>query len=176
MTRIDQALLFPVAFLTAISIDYLRIRFKSWQNVLIGFTLAALIIEFSMISMLTTSKESWRLRLSTLELSLPKDLPKNKVLFFAPKSGSFATDELDAMWVSMLYGFKTMNGYSGVLPPGVEYNLEDQKDCAVTSKRILEYLKFIKQSGNKDRYRLLVSRIVPIGFEHCNSISLTTSQ
>ncbi len=173
MTRIDQALLFPVAFLTAISIDYLKEKLGPWLNLIMVFVVAILIFEFRMISMLTSSKESWRQRLSVLELSLPQDLTKDRVLFFAPKSGSFAADELDAMWISMLHGFKTMNGYSGVLPPGVEYNLDDQKDCTVISKRILEYLKFIKQSGNADEYHLMAARIVPIGFKHCDSISMS---
>ncbi|MCC4117944.1 hypothetical protein LLG90_21550 [Aromatoleum toluclasticum] len=175
MTRLDQALVFPVAYLAVITIDDLRARFAWGVKAIIVLILPLLIFEFGMTTMGTSTKESWRERISTLDGIVPADLPGSPVLFFSQQSGPFFADELDSMWVSLKHGAKTMNGYSGISPPGPGYDDQYGKDCSVVPRRVLSYLEFAHQSGNVEAYRALMSRIVPVGFDNCDPAWLNTS-
>ncbi|NVK01960.1 MAG: hypothetical protein HWE12_10495 [Oceanospirillaceae bacterium] len=167
MTRLDQAFLFPVAYLAVIGLDYFRNRYSWATKSILIFVLPMLIVEAAMTTMGTSTKDSWRQRFSTLDAIVPKELPDNSILFFAQRSGPPYADELDAMWVSMKLNKETLNGYSGLLPP--EYDYEYGSDCAQIPKRVLSYLKFSNQSDNIAVYRDLMSRIVPLGFTNCDS-------
>jgi hypothetical protein len=112
-----------------------------------------------------SSKEEWRSRLARKESLLPDDLSQDSVVFFGQDKGPFYGDELDAMWVAMKYGLKTVNGYSGLYPP--DYALKYGSDCAEMPRRILSYLRFTGQGNNLDDYRGLVKHITPIGFSDC---------
>lgn len=166
MTRLDQVLLFPVAYLAAIAIDNFKERYSWGTKAILVLILPLLIAEAAMTSMQTSTKDSWRQRFSKLAAVAPKNLPANSILFFAQRSRSPFADEQDAMWVSLRLDKKTMNGYSGLLPP--EYDYEFGSDCAQLPKRVLSYLKFSHQSENIAAYRELMSRIVPVGFNNCD--------
>ena len=168
MTRLDQAILFPIAYLSMVAVDYLKLRFSWGATVILMFVLPLLIFEFSMVSMAMSPKASWRQRLKDLESITPPNFPRDGVFFFAQRFGPFYADELDAMWASLAYGVKTMNGYSGIFPPGSGYELEYGADCSVIPRRVLSYLSFNHQLGDSEAYRALMSRIVPIGFEGCD--------
>jgi hypothetical protein len=171
MSRLDQAFLFPIAYLSVVAIDSFRARYLWGTKAILILILPLLIAEASLTSMPTSSKDSWRQRFSTLDSDVPKNLHGNSVLFFAQRSGP-PFDELDAMWVSLRHEKKTINGYSGLLPPDFDY--EFGSDCAEVPKRVLSYLNFKQQSQNIIIYRELMSRIVPIGFNHCNPEWLDT--
>jgi len=166
MTRIDQAFLFPVAYLAVVAIDNFRNRNLSVFKAISFLVVLLIIAEAAMTTMHSSSKDSWRQRTSTLDAVVPKNLSHDTILFFAQRSGPWYADELDAMWVSMHHGNKTINGYSGLFPPGYEIGSSD--GCAQLPKRILAYLRFSNQSDNHVAYRDLMSRTVPIGFKNCD--------
>lgn len=171
MTRLDQAFLFPVAYLAAISVDKLKLKYLWGCKAVFVLILPLLITEASMTSMSVSSKESWRLRSSVLEAIVPENLSDNSILFFAQRSGPPFADELDAMWASLRNGKKTMNGYSGLFPP--DYDYEFGGDCSQIPRRVLSYLRFSNQSDDVIAYREFMSRIVPIGFHNCDAEWLT---
>lgn len=171
MTRLDQAFLFPVAYLAAISVDKLKLKFQWGGKAVFVLILPLLITEASMTSMSVSSKESWRLRSSVLEAVVPENLSDNSILFFAQRSGPPYADELDAMWASLRNGKKTMNGYSGLFPP--DYDYEFGGDCSQIPRRVLSYLRFSNQSDDVIAYREFISRIVPMGFHNCDVDWLT---
>ena len=168
MTRLDQAFLFPIAYLAVVAVDYFRTQFTWGLKAVLVLILPLLIFESGMTSMGTSLKQAWRQRLHALESVFPKDLPTDAILFFAQRSGPFYADELDAMWVSHAHGVKTMNGYSGIYPPGPGYEIDYGRDCSVIPKRVVSYLEFTQKSNNTQAYRALMARIVPIGFEGCD--------
>lgn len=168
MTRLDQAILFPIAYFAGVAVDYLKANFSLGVKTVLVLILPLLIFEFSMTSMYTSSKATWRQRIKDVEKNTPSNVSRDGVFFYAQRSGPFYADELDAMWVSLAHGVKTMNGYSGIFPPGSGYELEYGTDCSVIPKRVLSYLSFNQQSGDSEAYRALMSRIVPIGFEDCD--------
>jgi len=173
MTRLDQAILFPIAYLSAIAIDKLRHCYMRLGQVVAALILPLLILEAGMISPPSSTKDSWRERFAVLNDAIPEHAVEGSVLFFAQDGNSpeFA-DELDAMWVSLVRGFKTMNGYSGLYPPGYDYSYGN--DCSQIFKRILSYVDFSKQLENTDDYHKLVSHVIPIGFTNCNPDWLQT--
>jgi hypothetical protein len=167
MTRLDQAFLFPVAYLAVIGVDNFRKRFQWGTKAVLVLVLPMLIAEAAMTSMSSSTKDSWRQRLSTLNAVVPRDLPDDSILFFAQRSGPAHADELDAMWISMKHNQATLNGYSGLFPP--EYDFEYGSDCAQIPRRVLSYLRFSGQTDNNSVYRELMNRIIPIGFQNCEA-------
>lgn len=166
LTRLDQAFLFPVAYLAAISVDKLKPRYPWGGKAVFVLIVPLFIAEAAMTSMGVSSKESWRQRPSVLDSVVPENLPDDSILFFAQRSGPPFADELDAMWVSLRHGKKTMNGYSGSFP--ADYAYEFGNDCSQIPKRVLSYLRFSNQSDDVVAYRELMSRIVPVGFHNCD--------
>jgi hypothetical protein len=173
ISRLDQAFLFPVAYLTVIALDTLQERFKWGAKAIFLLVLPLLIFEAGMTVMSASTKDSWRQRLTSPGVVVPNNLPDNAILFFAQHSGPVYADEIDAMWVSLKYHKSTMNGYSGNYPPGYDYDYGS--DCAEVPKRVLSYLRFSNQIGNIDLYRELMSRIVPVGFINCDPSWLETA-
>lgn len=172
VSRLDQAFLFPIAFLVAVSIDFLIKNFKNGLNYIFILIIPLLVAESALSGMGTSSKTSWQERTIKLNHELPDNLDKNSILFFSQHLGPPYADELDAMWVSLLNGNKTLNGYSGLYPPGFTYSYG--KDCSEIPRRVLSYLNFIQQADNVDAYRQLMKQIVPIGFINCNDNFITT--
>ena len=172
MTRIDQALLFPVAYLAAITIDEIRIRFNWGSKAICVLILPLLIFEAGMSTMYTSSKDSWRQRSLKLKTALPGDISADTILFFSQRQGPPVADELDVMWLSLMHQKKTMNGYSGSHPP--EYSHQFDSDCAQVPRRILAYLNFTDQAEDMVVYRQLMSRVRPVGFINCDSAWLLT--
>jgi hypothetical protein len=166
MTRIDQAFLFPAAYFAAVAIDNFRIRYRQGTKVVLVLILPALIAEAAMTSMHSSVKDSWRQRFSTLNASVPVNLPDNSILFFAQRQGPPFADDLDAMWVSLHHRKKTLNGYSGFWPPNYDY--EFGSDCAQIPRRAVSYLEFSRELGELITYRELMSRVVPVGFKNCD--------
>ena len=166
VTRLDQALLFPIAYFVAIGIDYLCKRFTGHTILIACLALPLLLIEMAMITMPTSLKETWRQRVAHSDQRVPLKLPKDAVIFIAQDEGPFYAAEIDAMWVALNRGVKTLNGYSGIAPPG--FNLEFGKDCLELSNRIWSYFKFSKSPPTVREYQNFISRIIPIGFDNCD--------
>jgi len=166
MSRLDLALLFAIAYFASITVDCVCSRYSWGFKALAIVVLPLLLLEFSMTSMYTSNKDDWRLRLSQAEKQMPTNLPKDAIVFLAQKGDLPYANELDAMWVSLNNRIKTLNGYSGLLPPG--YNLDFGTDCIEMPNRILSYLHFLNLLQDEKKYKEISSRIVPLGFNNCD--------
>jgi len=166
MSRIILVFLFPVAFLSAIAVDKLRVQAYWGRIILFVVLIPALVFEFSALSLMSSPKAVWRDRVIAADSALPNNLPQHAILFFAQGKGPFYADEIDAMWVGLMRGIPVLNGYSGVFPP--DYLLEYDNDCTELPRRIQSYLNFSGQKENAEAYLKLMKRIVPIGFIGCN--------
>ena len=165
MCRLDQALLFPLAYLCGVGVDELRTRRRWAPQLILMAALPALIFEFSDVSMSFSSKQEWVDRLALEDHAVPAGLPRTAILLFAQK-GPYPYSDIDAMWVAMDRGLKTMNGYSGLLPPGE--SLEFGDDCAEAPRRVDAYLAFNRQPNDAEQYRRLINRVVPVGLKFCD--------
>jgi hypothetical protein len=166
VTRIDQAMLFPLGYLAMLGIN--KIETKKNGLKLIYFVIIPLILfECSFVGMSTSLKSEWRDRIVKIGNLLPGNIQKDKVVFFALRGGAFYADEIDVMWFSLINQLKTVNGYSGVSPPN--YSSEYGEECSELPRRVLSYLKFSGNEGNIDKYHDLIKKIVPIGFVGCDS-------
>lgn len=171
MTRLDQALLFPLAYLVVMAIDYIRQNWH-WGNVLVIWVILPLmLLEFAATSMYVSNKSEWRDRLARIKATVPHGIKPDSILFFAQRQGPSYADELDAMWISLQLGLKTLNGYSGFSPPG--YNSEYGKNCVELPKRVTSFMSFAAISGDEKSYRELMKKIVPVGFEGCDPAWMT---
>jgi hypothetical protein len=165
VSRIILVLLFPIAFICSLSIQYLIDKKSIVANFLV-FIMLIVVVSESISSNIYVAfpKEEWRSRLRAQERRLPKDLPPDAILFFSQISSAPHIDELDAMWVSMANSKPTLNGYSGNFPSGYQFNFGSS--CLEVSRRVLAYLTFTKQLDER-RYSEFMRRVVPIGFDGC---------
>ena len=167
ITRLDQAILFPIAYIAALGIDHLRARRAWWEKPIVVLILPILLFEMSMTAMSTSPKQIWRQRISEAEQILPKDMPEDAIIFIAQKTEPFYAAELDAMWVAINHRVKTLNGYSGLLPPG--YTLKYGKNCAEWPHRVAAYVGFAKSPEPDTAYQKIMSQTIPLGFEGCEA-------
>ncbi len=165
MTRIDMVLLFPVAFLAGVALDRMRARWPGKAQRITAVLLVLMVIEFSATSPNSSSKGEWRQRVALLDARFPERLPTDPIVFFAQETPPWQAAELDAMWVALDHGVLTMNGYSGMSPPGFELV---GYDCSEVPHRVLAFLRLSGRSGDEQAYRDLMQRIVPVGFEDCD--------
>jgi hypothetical protein len=167
MTRISLVLLFPIAYLGAVAVDFIpkKLTFVKYALIL------GVIFEFSTVRINSSTIEEWRKHKAIAMAGVPEDLPASSILFFAQHpSQSIPNQELDAMWAALSLGFPTLNGYSGNIPPG--YTREYGKDCVEISRRLKSYVIF-SGSANPDKdYRDLIKRVVPIGFNGCDFVTI----
>lgn len=171
MTRLDQVLLFPMTYLVVQAIDYARDKWRWGGRLVVLVILPLMLLEFAATSMYVSNKNEWRDRLSLIEASVPQGVNPDSMLFFAQRQGPYFADELDAMWVSLRHGVKTLNGYSGFSPPG--YTSEYGRDCAELPRRVTSFMSFAKKSDDENAYRELMKTIVPVGFEGCDPLWVT---
>ncbi|WP_454904893.1 hypothetical protein [Variovorax gossypii] len=164
MSRIDLAILFPVAYLSALAVDELSVSRK--RRLAVGALLfSLLVLESSSTKMDVSFKSEWRLRLVQADARIQQPLQSDSIIFMAQETSTFFVDELDAMWVALHRRVKTLNGYTGGLPPG--FAVEYGRDCSELPRRVLSYLIFKRDSENIRLYQNLMSRVVPIGFLGC---------
>lgn len=165
VTRLDLALLFPIAFFSALAVDKIKALDKPVFSIALAVMILVMIGEMSATSPYVSTKAEWRERLALKQHELPKKLPENAILFFSQTRGPWYADELDSMWVALQKNVSTLNGYSGFLPPG--YSIQFTDDCNELPRRIISYLQFSKNEDNPKAYNDLANRIIPIGFDHC---------
>lgn len=179
MTRLDQVLLFPVAYLSVLSLDILlnNKKFVLGGRILFLLFFAFIAYEFSNVSMPKSSKSVWQERLANAELKLINhgQLNPDSILFLAQeKNHPFYVSEIDAMLVSLKKNIKTLNGYSGNLPSSM-HNLSFGKNCSEAKRRIYAYLYFLKKENDKEFFESLIKRIEPIGFSSCDFYQYSSS-
>jgi hypothetical protein len=163
ITRIVLVMLLPVAYLSAFGVDLIPRKLDYLKYLII----ICLIFEFSTVHVNSSSLEGWRERVSASMQLTPKNLPDSSILFFAQHPGRSNPDqELDAMWVALILGLPTLNGYSGNTPP--RFNENFGNDCIEASHRIESYVIFEKSTHPSEDFGLIARRVVPIGFDGCD--------
>jgi hypothetical protein len=166
MSRIDQAMLFPLGYLAMTAVNKIETKPNGLKFIWLAI-IPLMLIEFSFVNMPTSPKSDWRARILNLEQILPRDIPKDNAVFFGPRGGPFYADEIDVMWVSLTNHVKTMNGYSGIYPP--HYSIEYGVACSEIPKRVEAYVKFSGTEERADKYEELMQKVIPIGFVGCDS-------
>lgn len=167
VTRVILVMLFPVAVLSAFTITNLSsLKATRINTGFISWAIAVLIIvESSWVHHNTFPKEASLKRLEEIKKVLPVDLPQDPILFVADKPGEHDyLNEVDGMLVAQELGWKTINGYSGTIPPGYVA----ASDCSSAAKRVLGFLDFTGLL-NERRYLDLMNRLVLVGFNDCKS-------
>lgn len=160
--RIELVLLLPIAYFCAYALNNWR------QGFFTRILLLLLLLEMVWVDPPTSYKSEWQARISAKENKLPKELAPDTIIFFSQaddREDSYF-DEIDAMWLAMTKGLKTMNGYSGSRPPGVSETYGT--NCAEAVQRVLNY-QDLTGDPSPDRYQKLMKRILLIGFEHCDA-------
>jgi hypothetical protein len=171
VSRVMLILLFPIAFLCCFSFQNLLDIKGLLIRVFLVFLVAGVFAEcISSQTSLAFPKKEWRDRLKNADRGVPKDLPTDAILFFSQKADAPHVAELDAMWVSMMHAKPTLNGYSGNFPTGYKYDFG--VDCLEIPRRIEAYLSFTGQL-NESNYKNLLKRVIPIGFDNCESGSFS---
>ena len=171
MTRFDQVILFPIAVLAMIAIDYLRQRVGIRPTFAISCALISLCIaEMMNYNPGTSAKSEWRDRSVAVEAffldKFPEGVSPEAVIFIAQRDGPFYADELDAMWLGLRRGVATMNGYTGNLPPGASWSFGS--DCYEIAKRIVGYQRLFPSETSDQDYKTMAAAVVPVGFDTCN--------
>lgn len=166
MSRIDQAMLFPLGYLAMTAVNKIETKLNGLKFIWLAI-IPLMLIEFSFVNIPTSPKSDWRARILKLEKFLPRDIPKDNIVIFAPREGPFYADELDVMWVSLTNRMKTMNGYSGINPPN--YSIDYGVACSEIPKRVEAYVKFSGTEERADMYEELIQKVIPIGFVGCHS-------
>lgn len=159
-------LLFPIAVLCSLTIEYLVQKKSRFYRALIFLLFAGLLAEIVAVSTFSAmSKNEWRVRLIEQEKIFPKGTDHDSILFFSQKSGDTPwAAELDAMWIALLHSRSTLNGYSGNFPGG--FQMEFGVNCLEMPRRVLAYLSFIKKM-DQQHYLDLMRRVKPVGFNNC---------
>lgn len=165
LTRIDQVLLVPLAFFSMITIDYLLQRKNIWRLFLIVAFLIVMTVEFASVRMPKSEKAEWIARFDAANHRIPQIPTTAQAVFVAkPPSEPWFAHEIDVMWVSLMRGVKTFNGYSGFVPPG--YSLDYGSDCAEFQRRLQGYKDF--ETRNQARNAGFESdEVFLFGFTNC---------
>ncbi|MBK8973268.1 MAG: hypothetical protein IPM37_18655 [Hahellaceae bacterium] len=166
ITRIDLVFLVPLAAFAALATE----RLLNWRvvgpRVLFIVILPLMLMEMAASTPLTSAKQDWQNRLDNEISRIPPNLDAGAVLFFSQASGPWFADEIDAMWASLLTGHKTLNGYSGLFPPG--YNPEFGQRCSELPARISSFQRIIVPSNPAETsYARQIEDVTPIGFTDC---------
>jgi len=164
LTRWDQVLLFPIAYIAAVGIAVLE---KSRRSALRSVAILAVVLImcewFIAPYQIKSTKKEWRDRIVAIDKTLPLQIDPDSVLFIAQTRGPFFADELDAMWAASKRNIKTLNGYSGNFPEGfsIEYGIK----CFEVEKRLEAYGKFYSKHNLDIAPDTIRKRLLLIGFD-----------
>lgn len=163
VSRISFVMLFFVGYLAAVAAD----RITKHSNSIIYALLILLLVEFSLVKVNASPISEWRSRIALYQGKLPADLPADPVLIFAQRGNQFnVVEEIDAMWIALINGYSTMNGYSGFSPQAYGGKYGDK--CINIEERIDSYLAVVKTADLGRVKEDLMRRLVPIEFVDCN--------
>ena len=129
VTRVILVIMLPLAAVFGMMVDELVIPGAPWHpRSLLAIALSwFLVVECSMIYHYSSLPGDWNGRLEALEAKLPKHLPQGAVLAIktqAPEPGNLQMlglqlkQQSDADVAAVTLGIRTLNGYSGNIPPG----------------------------------------------------------
>jgi hypothetical protein len=162
VSRISLVMLFFIGYLAAVATD----RITKLSNSVIYAILILLILEFSLIKVNASPISEWRSRIALYQDKLPADLPVDPILIFAQRGNQFnVVEEIDAMWIALINGYSTMNGYSGFSLQAYGGGYGDK--CINIQERIDFYYKITKSVELFGARKDWTGRIVPIDFSDC---------
>lgn len=166
VSRIGLFFLFPAALFLAAAIDIVKSeKYLVFGNKFIATVVLILVIDVCSVRAPTSSKLEWSERILSERLRLPETIPENSILFISQRSLYFEKEELDAMLVAQEKNLPTLNGHSGAIPHHFHASYGD--DCAEYPRRIILYLDFVGERQNKEAYKQLAQRVLPVGFTEC---------
>jgi len=170
ISRIQLVLMWPEAVLTASALD-LIIQKPGWLlNKLLPYLLVSLmIVESTLFQHVTFSKSDAQARLDRINKNIPAIVPENPILIINGNQDPAYMTEIDDMLVAQELGWPILNGYSGITPHG----FGGTQFCSAFPKRILFYIDDVNMRAiskkTKDFYLGIAHRVVPIGFQDCQS-------
>ncbi len=167
MARVVLIMIFPASVLIALGVEQLR-RIGKGGHLVAWCILIALTLEAGAVQIPASNKAEWDSREAmTLSKLGPVMLQPSDVIFLAQSTEWWLT-ELDAMWAAQQAGAKTMNGYSGFLPPGSTWQFGS--DVNEAENRFIKGREVIMKLGiplDLERYQLRC-----VGFSSdCSSLS-----
>ena len=165
MARIILIMILPITLCIAYTVDRFLEACSKWSVVGSSVILVLFGLEVNALNFPTSTKVSWEERLKEVQVATA-DISKGEVIFLA-QSSKYPPyiSELDAMWASILGGFKTMNGYSGFLPPQASYQYANS--CTELKNRLLSGVKYAEKIGTLTRSEVFNQEIKTIGFSDC---------
>ena len=124
VSRIVLVMLVPVALLVAFAADrLLRTCSSGYARVLIGLALIVLVTcETVNTNHLHVPRQQWLNRQLGLSSAITAPLPPGSILFVTQdKDDPFFMTEIDAVIYAQDHNLRTLNGYSGNVPPGYQF-------------------------------------------------------
>jgi hypothetical protein len=173
VSRIIVILLFPMGCLFAASLDTIAAAsYGRWVKLAsVGAIALGSIIEASAAPHVSLSKEALRARLAEVRAKLPEHHVAEPILVVGPDSHEPTPyprlvesymREMDGMVVAQDLGWRTLNGYSGNLPPGHE-NLGL---CSEITRDLVEGINFLHRPI-EPTYREFADDIVAVDYPNC---------
>lgn len=165
MARIILIMILPMTLCIAYVVDRILVVHVKLGIVASCVILVLFGLEVNALSFPTSTKASWEGRLKAIQVATA-DVSKGEVFFLAQSSNCPPhISELDAMWASILGGFKSINGYSGFLPPQASYQYGNS--CTELKNRLWSGAKYAVKTGTLTRSEVLNQEIKTIGFPDC---------
>lgn len=172
VARIILVMMFPMAILFGLLIDDLiaEIGFRRGGHALAILLSAFLIAECSLINHLSSNPGVWRERAEALKARMPKKLPGHAVLAVSVGGASGMAQigkQVDAIIVATSLGIRTLNGYSGNLPPTWKL----LTTCRDVADDVRAGQRFRAQRGFPP-LQIEAPNIITIGFGSCDLTGL----
>jgi hypothetical protein len=165
VARVELVLLFPIAYFSSVSIDYIFNRNGKIGKLFAVLLIAITIFELAYAELSLSPKEQWRSRILEKTTLISPEIPRDAILFFPQYTQYF--DYIEAMLIYQNIGLKTLNGYSGGSPKSMTTIFGN--DCGEVLERINGFIAYSGQI-NKN-INSFVSRIVPTGFDNCSFLN-----
>lgn len=121
VARIDLLMVLPLAILCAVLIDQLRQSPKAATRHASLAIACVLLVEPWSHQPHAFPVEAWKAREHAVDAVFPEEYPEDAVLYLRTAINSpwsYMETELDGVFAAQKRGLKTINGYSGNVPPG----------------------------------------------------------
>jgi hypothetical protein len=167
VTRIITVLLFPCGVMFAASLDaIIGARLPRWPRAVTVALLTMLaVFESSYIVHYVTTKRAWQERLTAVASELPPKVPPAPILLLAPQPGdpTLRSREIDAMLLAQDHNWRTLNGYSGNVPPRPEL----AGGCQDAAVSLVSGLTFLGRDSEQT-YAALAREVLLVGYPPCD--------
>jgi hypothetical protein len=166
IARIIMVMLFPFGILLASSIDaIITASLPGWaRSSIVGMIAVVLVFEASYITHYAFPESEWQARMAAVAAEVPPTVPADPILLLAPVAGEPRyLRELDAMLFAQDRGWRTLNGYSGNLPPKHQI----MGLCQDIPLNLVMGLQIVDGTAEQN-YTDSVRRVLPVGYPPCD--------